>query len=153
MQSSDEAKNHSVSQRFLNQQDADQAVTRLMDSGINRQNIKTWTQRSPMSNDDLIGRSAEGFLAVGFVCGVLSVFLVTAYTCGSSSKISMELTAGVAVISTIIGALITASVVNLTSKYFGFTHGSHNLETTPGIVVSVSCSHDEEKRMVHIISR
>ena len=153
MQSHDEAKTHSVSQRFLNQQDADQAVTRLADSGVNRQNIKIWTQRSPMSDDDLIGRSAEGFLAGGFVCGVLSVFLVTAYTWGSSSNIAMELTVGVALISTIIGALITASMVNLTSKHFGFTHGSHNLETTPGIVVSVSCSHDEDKRMAHIISR
>ena len=153
MQSSDEVKAHSVSRRFLNQQDGDQAVKRLVDSGINRQQIKTWTQRPPVSDDDLIGRSAEGFLAGGFVCGVLSVFLITAYTWGSSSKISMELTAGVAVISTIIGALATASVVNLISKNFGFTDGSHNLETPPGIVVSVSCSQNEEKRMAHIISR
>jgi hypothetical protein len=134
-----------VSHRFSTKQEADDAAKQLRSAGFREEDIRIWQHKKrSLSSEDRLARTFEGFLAGGFIGGLISFFTTVASTWSENQDIADETTVGITVLGAVVSAVVVALIVNIVSTKFAFSHPHHVEPDEPPSVVTVRAGDKED---------
>lgn len=133
-----------VSRRFANQEQADNAAASLKEAGFREEEIRIWHHKpaAVARGEDRMARTFEGILGGGVIGGLAGFFFSLAISWTASERTNEEAAAVAAIAGAVVGAVLVAIAVTIISPKFAFSH-PHEIHGDPATVVTVTVGERE----------